>query len=121
VARQRLERPGEAALRPSPWFGSGETCLLRHVFLYAGEADFICDWENRAQRSSNSELTRRSSRGVPVHEKQATASGRSLSDVTIRSGRAVRIELGGDFLGRSHHDQRWGIGVDPVLRAETNN
>jgi len=34
----------------SPWFGSGETCLLRYVFLDPAARDFICDWENRARR-----------------------------------------------------------------------
>lgn len=34
----------------APWFDSGETCLLRYVFLDASARDFICDWENRAQR-----------------------------------------------------------------------
>ena len=32
------------------WFGSGETCLLRYVFLDPAARDFICDWEDRAQR-----------------------------------------------------------------------
>jgi len=32
------------------WFGSGEACLLRYVFLDATARDFICDWENRARR-----------------------------------------------------------------------
>lgn len=34
----------------APWFGSGELCLLRYVFLHATARDFICDWENRARR-----------------------------------------------------------------------
>lgn len=32
------------------WFDSGEACLLRYVFLNPTARDFICDWENRAQR-----------------------------------------------------------------------
>jgi transcriptional regulator with XRE-family HTH domain len=32
------------------WFGSGETSLLRYVFLDATARDFISDWENRARR-----------------------------------------------------------------------
>jgi transcriptional regulator with XRE-family HTH domain len=34
----------------APWFGSGETCLLRYVFLDPTAHGFIGDWENRAQR-----------------------------------------------------------------------
>ena len=34
----------------APWFDSGETCLLRYVFLDASARDFIWDWENRARR-----------------------------------------------------------------------
>jgi transcriptional regulator with XRE-family HTH domain len=34
----------------SPWFDSGERCLLRYVFLDPSAAHFICDWENRARR-----------------------------------------------------------------------
>ncbi len=34
----------------APWFDSGETCLLRYVFLDPSARDFIYDWENRAQR-----------------------------------------------------------------------
>lgn len=33
-----------------PWFGSGEPCLLRFVFLQPVARRFICDWEQRAQR-----------------------------------------------------------------------
>ena len=32
----------------SPWFDSGEGCLLRYVFLYPGARDFIDGWNNRA-------------------------------------------------------------------------
>ncbi|MDJ0389506.1 helix-turn-helix transcriptional regulator [Roseomonas sp. E05] len=41
---------GAAGRLFSPWLGSGETCLLRYVFLDPTARDFICDWENRAQR-----------------------------------------------------------------------
>ncbi len=34
----------------APWFDSGETCLLRYVFLGATARDFIRDWEDRARR-----------------------------------------------------------------------
>ncbi len=34
----------------APWFDSGETCLLRYVFLDPTARDFIYDWENRARR-----------------------------------------------------------------------
>lgn len=34
----------------SPWLDSGESCLLRYVFLDPGARDFICDWEDRAGR-----------------------------------------------------------------------
>lgn len=34
----------------APWLGSGEACLLRYVFLHPTARDFICDWEDRAQR-----------------------------------------------------------------------
>lgn len=34
----------------APWFDSGETNLLRYVFLAASARDFIRDWEHRAQR-----------------------------------------------------------------------
>jgi transcriptional regulator with XRE-family HTH domain len=34
----------------APWFDSGETCLLRYVFLDPTARDFIWDWENRARR-----------------------------------------------------------------------
>jgi transcriptional regulator with XRE-family HTH domain len=34
----------------APWFDSGETCLLRYVFLDPSARGFIFDWENRAQR-----------------------------------------------------------------------
>jgi transcriptional regulator with XRE-family HTH domain len=34
----------------APWFESGETCLLRYVFLDPGATSFIWDWENRARR-----------------------------------------------------------------------
>jgi transcriptional regulator with XRE-family HTH domain len=34
----------------APWFDSGETCLLRYVFLDPTASDFIFDWENRARR-----------------------------------------------------------------------
>jgi transcriptional regulator with XRE-family HTH domain len=34
----------------APWFDSGETCLLRYVFLDATAPAFIHDWENRARR-----------------------------------------------------------------------
>jgi transcriptional regulator with XRE-family HTH domain len=34
----------------APWFDSGETCLLRYVFLDPAAPGFICDWENRARR-----------------------------------------------------------------------
>ncbi|WP_424139139.1 helix-turn-helix transcriptional regulator [Roseomonas chloroacetimidivorans] len=34
----------------APWFGSGETCLLRWVFRDAAARDFIEDWDNRARR-----------------------------------------------------------------------
>ena len=34
----------------APWFDSGESCLLRYVFLDPSARDFIFDWENRAQR-----------------------------------------------------------------------
>lgn len=34
----------------APWFDSGETCLLRYVFLDATARGFIRDWENRARR-----------------------------------------------------------------------
>jgi transcriptional regulator with XRE-family HTH domain len=33
-----------------PWLDSGETCLLRYVFLDATATAFIADWENRARR-----------------------------------------------------------------------
>ncbi|HVC16848.1 MAG TPA: helix-turn-helix transcriptional regulator [Rhodanobacter sp.] len=32
------------------WFGSGESCLLRFVFLQPVARSFICQWEQRAQR-----------------------------------------------------------------------
>jgi transcriptional regulator with XRE-family HTH domain len=34
----------------APWFDSGETCLLRYVFLDPTARDFIWDWEDRARR-----------------------------------------------------------------------
>jgi transcriptional regulator with XRE-family HTH domain len=34
----------------APWLDSGETCLLRYVFLDPAAPKFICDWENRARR-----------------------------------------------------------------------
>ncbi|WP_158927256.1 helix-turn-helix transcriptional regulator [Acidisphaera sp. S103] len=34
----------------APWFDSGETSLLRYVFLDATARDFIWDWEDRARR-----------------------------------------------------------------------
>jgi transcriptional regulator with XRE-family HTH domain len=34
----------------APWFDSGETSLLRYVFLNPTAGDFIWDWENRARR-----------------------------------------------------------------------
>jgi transcriptional regulator with XRE-family HTH domain len=34
----------------APWFTSGESCLLRYVFLDPTARDFISDWENRARR-----------------------------------------------------------------------
>jgi transcriptional regulator with XRE-family HTH domain len=34
----------------APWFDSGETSLLRFVFLNTAARDFICDWEDRARR-----------------------------------------------------------------------
>jgi hypothetical protein len=34
----------------APWFDSGETCLLRYVFLDPKARDFIWDWEGRARR-----------------------------------------------------------------------
>jgi transcriptional regulator with XRE-family HTH domain len=34
----------------APWLDSGETCLLRYVFLHDSARDFIWDWENRARR-----------------------------------------------------------------------
>jgi transcriptional regulator with XRE-family HTH domain len=34
----------------APWFDSGETCLLRYVFLHPTARGFIRDWENRARR-----------------------------------------------------------------------
>jgi transcriptional regulator with XRE-family HTH domain len=34
----------------APWFDSGETCLLRYVFLDPKAPAFIWDWENRARR-----------------------------------------------------------------------
>ncbi|WP_158802803.1 MULTISPECIES: helix-turn-helix transcriptional regulator [unclassified Acidisoma] len=34
----------------SPWLGSGETSLLRYVFLDTSARDFIREWENRARR-----------------------------------------------------------------------
>lgn len=34
----------------APWFGSGEVCLLRFVFLEPAARAFIWDWENRARR-----------------------------------------------------------------------
>jgi transcriptional regulator with XRE-family HTH domain len=34
----------------APWFDSGETSLLRYVFLDATAPTFIFDWENRARR-----------------------------------------------------------------------
>ena len=47
----RVREWNEAAGRLfSPWFDSGETCLLRYVFLDASARGFIYDWENRAQR-----------------------------------------------------------------------
>jgi transcriptional regulator with XRE-family HTH domain len=40
----------QAALLFAPWFDSGETSLLRFVFLNPAARDFICDWEDRARR-----------------------------------------------------------------------
>jgi transcriptional regulator with XRE-family HTH domain len=34
----------------APWFDSGETCLLRYVFLDPTARTFIWDWEDRARR-----------------------------------------------------------------------
>ena len=34
----------------SPWFDSGEECLLRFVFLIPEARDFIRDWDDRARR-----------------------------------------------------------------------
>lgn len=34
----------------APWLDSGETCLLRYVFLDPGARGFIYDWEDRARR-----------------------------------------------------------------------
>jgi transcriptional regulator with XRE-family HTH domain len=34
----------------SPWFGSGEACLLRYVFLQPTARDFIEGWEDRGRR-----------------------------------------------------------------------
>jgi transcriptional regulator with XRE-family HTH domain len=34
----------------APWFESGETSLLRFVFLNPAAQGFICDWEERARR-----------------------------------------------------------------------
>jgi transcriptional regulator with XRE-family HTH domain len=34
----------------APWFDSGETCLLRYVFLDPTARAFIWDWEDRARR-----------------------------------------------------------------------
>jgi transcriptional regulator with XRE-family HTH domain len=34
----------------SPWLDSGETCLLRYVFLNPTAHDFIHDWDDRARR-----------------------------------------------------------------------
>ena len=34
----------------APWLASGESCLLRYVFLDPGARDFICDWDERANR-----------------------------------------------------------------------
>jgi transcriptional regulator with XRE-family HTH domain len=34
----------------APWFGSGEACLLRFVFLDETARGFIYDWEDRARR-----------------------------------------------------------------------
>ncbi len=40
----------QAARLFAPWFDSGETCLLRFVFLVPAARMFILDWENRARR-----------------------------------------------------------------------
>jgi transcriptional regulator with XRE-family HTH domain len=34
----------------APWVESGETCLLRYVFLHSSARRFIWDWEDRARR-----------------------------------------------------------------------
>ena len=34
----------------SPWFDSGEPCLLRFIFLVPAAHDFISDWDDRARR-----------------------------------------------------------------------
>ena len=34
----------------SPWFSSGELCLLRYVFLHPSAPGFIYGWEDRAKR-----------------------------------------------------------------------
>jgi transcriptional regulator with XRE-family HTH domain len=43
-------RNGPAERLFAPWFGSGETCLPRYVFLHPTARTFICGWENRARR-----------------------------------------------------------------------
>lgn len=41
----------EAAARLfAPWFGGGERCLLRYVFIDPGARSFVYDWEDRARR-----------------------------------------------------------------------
>lgn len=96
----------------SPWFESGETCLLRYVFLDPGAPAFIGEWEDRARRLI-AEF-----RADTAHDPADPAMRALLRGLMEESEGFVRFWNNHAVLGRTGGVRTFNHPADGVLRYE---
>jgi transcriptional regulator with XRE-family HTH domain len=96
----------------APWFESGETSLLRFVFLHPAARDFICDWEDRARRLL-AEF-----RADMAHDPEDAAVTAMVRDLLRESSDFARFWNSHAVLGRDGGARRFNHKVLGVVRYE---
>lgn len=96
----------------SPWFDSGETCLLRYVFLDPGAPAFIGEWEDRARRLL-AEF-----RADTAHDPDDPALRALVRELMDRSDSFARFWNSHTVLGRTGGLRTFNHPADGALRYE---
>ncbi len=96
----------------APWLGSGETCLLRFVFLDPAARGFIADWEDRARR------VLAEFRADTAYAPDDAAMQALVAELLHRSPDFARFWTGHAVLAREGGTRRFNHPQDGALRYE---